>query len=626
MQKVKNEKGFTLVELLAVIVIMAILLLVAIPNISKVRQSSLKKTMRIQEGNVKKAADLYIQDYCTSGLEDTATCPDSYARNIDEDEKYICLSNLTDDDNRYISDVTYNRQSCNGVVVYTKNSKSGLYTDAKVYLFCGSNENGKYAYATDQNINPVAYTKCNIRTSSILHYLQDMEGKLTEVHSNLQEERFLIDDANSEINTPADRERIKKEVLELNNNINAIYDYEYLNTKIFHKDNEVTGEFVIMAVNTAGLNLDSLTFSDYSQDIKIIKEAMDNVKRFRAYIGAKQNSYEVQEEFNACRNKACKVAVANKMIRHLINKIAYGATYDYIFGDFDRELNNIEVQEYFKTLDLFADSLKDNSISKNSIFPNSKDTLTKYNAKVVYFESRDYLKKSGYVGLISDVWQDEISMLQTVQDALSGVNSLESRMREITTMCSAADNTGKASINNEIGLLLAEIERIKSSTEVNGIGSLRDPSYYQYYLLYDVIDEKIKTVNCNNSSSLEILSEYERKMSLNDISINASMKKANKLIDFSSCQDESCEFKAVKSILDEMSSLASKSINATSSKQEEYNIEYTTYFKALDHIAEAKDISKYSTGSLKLNNTNILNKENAKAAKTAITKAIASLK
>ena len=115
-------------------------------------------------------------------------------------------------------------------------------------------------------------------------------------------------------------------------------------------------------------------------------------------------------------------------------------------------------------------------------------------------------------------------------------------------------------------------------------------------------------------------------MSLNDISINASMKKANKLIDFSSCQDESCEFKAVKSILDEMSSLASKSINATSSKQEEYNIEYTTYFKALDHIAEAKDISKYSTGSLKLNNTNILNKENAKAAQTAIANAIASLK
>lgn len=132
MQKVKNEKGFTLVELLAVIAIMAILLLVAIPNISRVRQSSLKKTMRIQEGNVKKATDLYIQDYCTSGLEDTSTYPDSYARNIDEDEKYICLSDLTDEDNRYISDVTYNRQSCNGVVVYTKNSKSGLYTDAKV--------------------------------------------------------------------------------------------------------------------------------------------------------------------------------------------------------------------------------------------------------------------------------------------------------------------------------------------------------------------------------------------------------------------------------------------------------------------------------------------------------------
>ena len=392
MQKVKNEKGFTLVELLAVIVIMAILLLVAIPNISRVRQSSLKKTMRIQEGNVKKAADLYIQDYCTSGLEDTSTCPDSYARNIDEDEKYICLSDLTDEDNRYISDVTYNKQSCNGVVVYTKNSKSGLYTDAKVYLFCGNNENGKYAYATDQNINPVAYAKCNIRTSSILDYLQEMSKKLREVHTIILEEReLMVDLANGGMRSE-EIENAKKKILELNNKINAIYDYEYLETKIFHKDNNVTGEFVTIDSNTTGLNLDNLTFSDYAQDIKIIDNAEKEISHYSSYIGTKVTSIAYQEMFNDCKNKTCKLDVIKSTIRR-INELAQRALND-TNSDEERYIVNMEVQEHFKNLDLFSNNLKDNNISKNSIFPNSKDTLTKESAEVVYNESNQYISKN----------------------------------------------------------------------------------------------------------------------------------------------------------------------------------------------------------------------------------------
>ncbi len=392
MQKVKNEKGFTLVELLAVIVIMAILLLVAIPNISRVRQSSLKKTMRIQEGNVKKAADLYIQDYCTSGLEDTSTCPDSYARNIDEDEKYICLSDLTDEDNRYISDVTYNKQSCNGVVVYTKNIKSGLYTDVKVYLFCGNNENGKYAYATDQNINPVAYAKCNIRTSSILDYLNEMSKKIREVHTIIYEERELIVGLAGGRMSSEEIEIAKKRILELNNKINAIYDYEYLGTKILHKDNNVTGKFVIIDSNTTGLNLDNLTFNDYAQDIKIIDNAEKEVRYYSSYIGAKVNTIDYQEIFNDCKNKNCKLDVVNSTIRR-INELAKQAL-NYTDSDEDRYTINMEVQEHFKNLDLFSNNLKDDSISKNSIFPNSKDTLTKESSEVVYNESNQYISKN----------------------------------------------------------------------------------------------------------------------------------------------------------------------------------------------------------------------------------------
>ncbi|MFA5410175.1 MAG: type II secretion system protein, partial [Bacilli bacterium] len=59
----KKNKGFTLVELLAVIVILAIILAVAIPGIGAIINSSKISSYNSQMSLIKKAASLYMAKY-----------------------------------------------------------------------------------------------------------------------------------------------------------------------------------------------------------------------------------------------------------------------------------------------------------------------------------------------------------------------------------------------------------------------------------------------------------------------------------------------------------------------------------------------------------------------------------
>ena len=80
-----NKKGFTLVELLAVIVIMGILMMVAIPSISRVIENSRKDTFV-------DIAKSYANAAKTLWTADTLTCEGTVASAVDDGDYYILIN------------------------------------------------------------------------------------------------------------------------------------------------------------------------------------------------------------------------------------------------------------------------------------------------------------------------------------------------------------------------------------------------------------------------------------------------------------------------------------------------------------------------------------------------------
>ena len=623
----KDKKGFTLVELLAVIAIISILSLMVVPFVIKIYNKSVIKVMHVQENKVKDAANLFVEDYCEDSLDHSKDCPSSYEIANSSGEKYICLSDLQGTDS-YIKKVKYKSDSCKGIITYQKDTKTDLYTIVNVYLYCGDDEKGEYKYVTDEYINPAKYSRCNIKTNNEMYYFQIMEEKLSEIHSILQRENELTVQASNETNTSEDRVNIKNEMLELNNEINNIYNFEYLNYKIFHEDNDLTGKYVVKVVSTNGLNLDSLTYSDYNNDNKIIQEAIKDVSYFRSYLGSEQNALEYRLNFNKCNDNNCKLEVIKNIVAR-IYELAYNAAYSTTYTNDDLISINLEVQKLFDNLDVFSKNLSDNSLSKDSIFPNGKDTLTKDNSKKVYEDASNYIKNNTNKNLnSSSTWKDQISMYETVNGSIDDVINIVERQNELISKCSTSSlsSEDKSTIDKELAALYNEIESIKNSTTFNSINVLSDSSYYNDYLLYDLSDTNLKNISCSTSStSSKVISDYQRKLTLNNISINANINKSNKLIEFIECSSNSCALDSVKDILDIMLSLADNAISADNNAREEYNIQYSTYFKALNHISEISENTNYSVEGLGLLNTNILTSSAASSVRTLITNKLSNI-
>jgi prepilin-type N-terminal cleavage/methylation domain-containing protein len=116
------KKGFTLVELLAVIVILGVVLVLAIPNIKNAIETSYEKTYEFNLENLKSAAKDYFTD---KGLRINST--EKRVINITQmvEENYI----------KVIKDPNTN-DVCEGYVAITKNYKNYIY---EPYLKCGDN-------------------------------------------------------------------------------------------------------------------------------------------------------------------------------------------------------------------------------------------------------------------------------------------------------------------------------------------------------------------------------------------------------------------------------------------------------------------------------------------------------
>lgn len=163
------KKGFTLVELLAVIAVLGVLIAISVPSFLEYLDEASESGMKSQEANVKDAAKLYIEDHCNNPLYGY-TCPNSYTNPNSGQEKYICLSDLQNDKNissgiepeNYLDKIEYDNSICDGVITFTKSdttTNSG-YTVVTPYLICGYDYAGMSDYITDNDFPYDSYSKC----------------------------------------------------------------------------------------------------------------------------------------------------------------------------------------------------------------------------------------------------------------------------------------------------------------------------------------------------------------------------------------------------------------------------------------------------------------------------------
>lgn len=87
MRMIKNEKGFTLVELLATVLILALLVGIGTYSITRVINNSKKKNMDLLIGNIQDGAEIYYNE-CKYGGSELEIC----------NKESITLGDLVDND------------------------------------------------------------------------------------------------------------------------------------------------------------------------------------------------------------------------------------------------------------------------------------------------------------------------------------------------------------------------------------------------------------------------------------------------------------------------------------------------------------------------------------------------
>lgn len=128
-----NKNGFTLVEVLAVIVLIGALMLIVVPNVTSIFEGSVNKAMQVQENEIEDAALAYLEDYCKNPI-GRNRC--TLTRNTDYTYSgSINLSTLIS--NEYIDTVKARDALCIGYVTITNNKARAYITCGDVYTTTG---------------------------------------------------------------------------------------------------------------------------------------------------------------------------------------------------------------------------------------------------------------------------------------------------------------------------------------------------------------------------------------------------------------------------------------------------------------------------------------------------------
>lgn len=125
---IKNNKGFTLVELLSVIVLIGLLLGLGIPGINRIKQNMNKKSLNTKINLIEQAAVLWGQDNKTL-LQAKSNCTDKDGNTISCYKKTI--ASLIEDD--YLESESHNE------ITYTNPVNNSELKDKCVYVYKKNN-------------------------------------------------------------------------------------------------------------------------------------------------------------------------------------------------------------------------------------------------------------------------------------------------------------------------------------------------------------------------------------------------------------------------------------------------------------------------------------------------------
>ena len=141
-----NKKGFTLVEIIATIVIIAVVGLIAVPGVIKSFNNSRIYSIKIQENNLVQSGDLLLDDYCKDSINkyNKDKCDMYYQElvltDIEKENnkdflsnekiyKYICVDDIKSL-KYYTEELKFSGEPCNGVVIYEIDKKTNMKSDS----------------------------------------------------------------------------------------------------------------------------------------------------------------------------------------------------------------------------------------------------------------------------------------------------------------------------------------------------------------------------------------------------------------------------------------------------------------------------------------------------------------